>query len=61
MSDRVCIGSSKGQEVCIDDLGFIEAVEMTDNPFEDLPFDGILGLGLLDLSVTDQFNLLFQL
>ena len=34
---------------------------MTDDPFEDLPFDGILGLGFLDLSLNTQFNFLKQL
>lgn len=31
---------------------------MSNDPFEDLPFDGILGLGLLELSINDNFNFL---
>lgn len=30
---------------------------MSDDPFMDLAFDGILGLGLKELSVTENFNL----
>lgn len=33
---------------------------MTEVPFEDLPFDGILGLGKLQLSLNQEFNLLTQ-
>jgi hypothetical protein len=41
----VCFGSSK--EICLDNFGIIEAIQMTNDPFNELYFDGILGIGLL--------------
>ena len=61
VSDRICFGDDEIQEQCIENFGFIQATEMTSDPFEDLPFDGILGLGFLELSLNAQFNFLKQL
>jgi len=38
-------------------MRFVNAVEMTDKPFENFGFDGILGLGLPALSQAPEFNL----
>ncbi len=50
-SDTVCLGNVP--EICLENFGFIQATKMSQDPFNDLPFDGILGLGLLPLSVTE--------
>mmetsp|Transcript_18757 Transcript_18757/g.36122 ORF Transcript_18757/g.36122 Transcript_18757/m.36122 type:complete len:474 (-) Transcript_18757:24-1445(-) len=39
-------------------MRFITAVSMTDDPFEKLAFDGIMGLGLNSLSQAPPFNLI---
>ncbi len=41
---------------CINGFNFIEAMHMSDSPFNDLKFDGIFGIGLLELSITGSFN-----
>jgi len=38
-------------------MRFINAIEMTDEPFEKFGFDGIMGLGLTALSQAPEFNL----
>jgi hypothetical protein len=47
--------------VCVSDLcletHMITATEMTDKPFLEFDFDGVLGLGLSGLSQTPQFNM----
>jgi len=44
--DRICLGGrARGdREACVD-IDFFESEEESDFPFENLPFDGILGLG----------------
>jgi len=37
-------------------LRFVAAIDMTPEPFKTFKFDGILGLGLSDLSQTPEFN-----
>jgi len=37
-------------------MRFIAAVEMSEDPFKDFQFDGVLGLGLSGLSQSPQFN-----
>jgi len=50
--DTVCVGN-----MCVG-LNFIEADTMTDEPFNLVPFDGVLGLGMPLLSTTKNFNLM---
>jgi saccharopepsin len=50
--DKLCIGDS----LC-SDAGFIAATQETDEPFETIPFDGILGMGFKDLSMGNGFNI----
>jgi len=50
--DEVCIGDS----MCVD-ANFIAAEHETTDPFKEMPFDGILGLGFKDLSAGKGFNL----
>lgn len=52
MKDELCIGES----LCVD-ASFIAAEHETTEPFEDMPFDGILGLGFKDLSADGSFNI----
>eukprot|EP00931_Biecheleriopsis_adriatica_P120904 TRINITY_DN95_c0_g1_i1.p1 TRINITY_DN95_c0_g1~~TRINITY_DN95_c0_g1_i1.p1 ORF type:complete len:887 (+),score=207.72 TRINITY_DN95_c0_g1_i1:98-2758(+) len=46
-----------GGENCIP-MRFIAATDMSEDPFKDFVFDGVLGLGLNSLSQTDAFNFL---
>jgi len=52
VKDRVCVGST-----CTH-ADIVAAVEESDAPFGDAPFDGIFGLGLTSLSEAPAFNLL---
>mmetsp|Transcript_22903 Transcript_22903/g.41561 ORF Transcript_22903/g.41561 Transcript_22903/m.41561 type:complete len:756 (+) Transcript_22903:99-2366(+) len=54
--DKLCIGDS----LCID-ASFIAADRETTEPFQEIPFDGIMGLGFKDLSMGDGFNILDDL
>eukprot|EP00429_Kryptoperidinium_foliaceum_P013305 CAMPEP_0176036804 /NCGR_PEP_ID=MMETSP0120_2-20121206/18229_1 /TAXON_ID=160619 /ORGANISM="Kryptoperidinium foliaceum, Strain CCMP 1326" /LENGTH=545 /DNA_ID=CAMNT_0017370191 /DNA_START=89 /DNA_END=1722 /DNA_ORIENTATION=+ len=54
--DRLCIGES----LCFD-ASFIAADKMTTEPFREIPFDGIMGLGFKDLSMGDGFNIVDDL
>merc|ERR1719161_1397047 len=49
--DRLCMG-----ELC-SDAGFIAATEESTEPFQEIPFDGIMGLGFKDLSMGKGFNI----
>lgn len=54
-TDRVCL--DEFESVCVES-GIIEATEMTEEPFNLLPYDGILGLGLTAASLDMRFNLM---
>merc|ERR1719199_981401 len=49
--DKMCIGDS----LCIDS-SFIAADRESTEPFQEIPFDGIMGLGFKDLSMGKGFN-----
>jgi hypothetical protein len=57
-SDKVCLGSE--ENVCVR-TNLIEATEMSDEPFNLVPYDGILGLGLPKSSLNMHFNLMGNL
>merc|ERR1719161_1243592 len=50
-NDRLCMG-----DLC-SDTGFIAATEESPEPFQEIPFDGIMGLGFKDLSMGKGFNI----
>lgn len=52
VKDRVCVGST-----CAN-ADFVAAIEESDAPFAEAPFDGILGMGLTKLSEAPALNLL---
>lgn len=54
--DQVCVGES----ICVD-AGFIAATHESEEPFKDIPFDGIMGMGFEDLSMGDGFNIVGDL
>mmetsp|Transcript_45025 Transcript_45025/g.70263 ORF Transcript_45025/g.70263 Transcript_45025/m.70263 type:complete len:736 (+) Transcript_45025:86-2293(+) len=54
--DRMCIGES----LCID-TNFIAADQESTEPFQEIPFDGIMGLGFKDLSMGKGFNIIDDL
>lgn len=51
-SDSMCIGSACSK------IHFIGADKESDDPFMQMPFDGLLGLGFTELSIGDSFNVL---
>merc|ERR1719235_2220459 len=51
--DKMCIGDS----LCIDS-SFIAADRESTEPFQEIPFDGIMGLGFKDLSMGKGFNII---
>jgi len=55
-NDKVCVGES----ICVD-AGFIAATHESEEPFRDIPFDGIMGMGFEDLSMGDGFNIVGDL
>jgi len=61
--DQVCLGgensSSRTNSSCLE-MNIITAVEMTSQPFKSFLFDGILGLGLAKLALSEDFSF-FQL
>jgi len=58
VQDKVCLGAD---ETICSTTGLIEATKMSDEPFSLLPFDGILGLGLPNASISRNFNFLDNL
>jgi hypothetical protein len=54
--DKMCIGES----LCID-TNFIAADQESTEPFQEIPFDGIMGLGFKDLSMGKGFNIIDDL
>jgi len=58
VSDKVCLGEE--DDLCAR-TAFMEALEMSDEPFGLLPYDGILGLGLLGSSLGKQYNFMGNL
>jgi len=57
MRDQVCLGTTENN-LCISDFLFLTAYEMSENPFKDVEFDGIIGLGFPDLSMSCESNFL---
>merc|ERR1740122_159558 len=56
VKDMLCIGDS----LCLD-ADFIAADMMSTEPFQEIPFDGIMGLGFKDLSMGNGFNIVDDL
>lgn len=56
--EKVCLGED---DVLCTTTSFVSAVKMTDEPFNLLPYDGILGLGMLGSSVNKRFNFMGNL
>merc|ERR1719473_2012525 len=60
-SDRVCLGDAKNLSMCAR-TKFATALKMSSEPFEWLPVDGILGLGVSDRNIpSESFNFLSNL
>jgi hypothetical protein len=57
--DRVCLGMERSQgsreEACTE-LTIVAATNLTAEPFDEAPFDGIVGLGLGSLSINEEFS-----
>lgn len=58
--DTICMSGSSERSACAQ-VDLISATRMTDEPFLQLPFDGVIGLGLEGLSVSPAFNFLRSL
>lgn len=60
VNDRVCIGPmTPGDHLCTR-MNFVVGDSMSQEPFGLLPFDGVLGLGLVELSASPEFNMMGQ-
>jgi len=62
--DHVCLGVERRKGSDMDgcaEVILIAATNMTDQPFSDVPFDGIVGLGLEGLSAGPEYNFLGRL
>lgn len=55
VKDQLCIGS-----LC-SEIRFIAATQQSPEPFEETPFDGIMGMGFNDLSMGKGFNIVDDL
>merc|ERR1719159_2085660 len=55
IKDKFCVGS-----LC-SEVRFVAANEESPEPFEETPFDGILGMGFKDLSMGQGFNIVDDL
>merc|ERR1719401_1838630 len=58
--DNVCISGESGGKACID-VSMLAACSLEDVPFRAMPNDGILGLGLQNLSMSPMFSFLERL
>merc|ERR1740117_938394 len=58
--DRVCVVPRNGSRACATTV-IAGAINMTDTPFMALPSDGIVGLGLTNLSISPAANFFAQL
>ncbi|CAE7855410.1 REN, partial [Symbiodinium microadriaticum] len=54
--DTICLGTGAGR-LCAE-FGLLAAEKMTDAPFTQLPMDGLVGLSLHGLSISEPFNFL---
>ncbi|CAJ1377085.1 unnamed protein product [Effrenium voratum] len=55
--DQVCLGEGDVSRVCAD-IGMLAANDMSNDPFMELPVDGIVGLSMEGLSISGAFNFL---
>jgi hypothetical protein len=60
MRDQVCMGSQE-DSLCINNFLFLSAFDLSEDPFKDVDFDGIIGLGFSDLSMSPESNFLANL
>merc|ERR1719512_210264 len=58
--DNVCLGPANGSAACVD-MTVLGALTMQDTPFNGMPSDGIVGLGLESLAVGAMGSFLGQL
>jgi saccharopepsin len=59
-SETICMSgeriSGTSTVHCVKDVHMVMAIEMSDEPFQSVAFDGVLGLGLPALSLTPEFS-----
>jgi hypothetical protein len=55
--DEICIGSYDNN-LCLNDFLFLSAYDLSEDPFKDVDFDGIIGLGFSELSMSPESNFL---
>jgi hypothetical protein len=60
VKDKVCMGN-KENSICLNEFLFLSAYYLSENPFSQVDFDGIIGLGFSDLSISQESNFLFNL
>jgi hypothetical protein len=52
--DTVCVGAEQKQ-LCLE-MNVVMAIKMSAQPFQSFNFDGIMGLGLKNLAISDEFS-----
>jgi hypothetical protein len=60
VEDKLCLGPSESAgaaDSCVDKLRLVAATEMSDEPFRDFAFDGVVGLGLDVLALAPEMSL----
>jgi len=57
VEDNICFGADASGQSCVS-MKFVAATDMSEDPFKDFTFDGVLGLGLPTLSHTSGFSFL---
>jgi pepsin A len=58
--DEICLGNDKNK-ICVENFLFLSAFELSEDPFKYVDFDGIIGLGFSDLSMSPESNFLTSL
>lgn len=60
MEEAVCLNSKLTDGACAR-VRIVTANQMTDEPFQNFHFDGVIGLGLANLAVDSQFSFFEQM
>lgn len=65
--DSVCLGGNdindniSNKKICLKNFLFLSAFDLSEDPFKEVEFDGIVGLGFSDLSISKDSNFLDNL
>uniref|UniRef100_A0A7S1AMP1 Peptidase A1 domain-containing protein n=1 Tax=Noctiluca scintillans TaxID=2966 RepID=A0A7S1AMP1_NOCSC len=60
LKDHVCLAATNNNSFCME-VNIVVAVEMSEQPFKTFNFDGIFGLGLKSLAMSESFSIFDQM